>query len=132
MSQKTFAEHLAREYGVEYIKSVPLPVGPKLAMFHENKGPRGWPFVELLGSLMWLATQTRPDIFNAMSTVATYCSAPKHVRGRAAMGILCYVRRTSGFGTTFQRGTQLDLSFQASIDADRQVWQLIGGQFRGH
>ena len=34
------------------------------------------------------------------------------------MGILWYVRRTSGFGTTFQRGTAGGLSLQAFADAD--------------
>ena len=118
ISQQKFAEQLASEYGVEYGKSVPLPVGTKLAKFDKNEAPGGWPFSKLVGSLMWLATQTRSDISDALRVVARYCSAPEHVHWRATMGILGYVRRTSGFGIIFQRGTVGGLSLQAFADAD--------------
>ena len=120
ISQQTFAEQLASEYGVEYGKSVPLPVGAKRAKFDINEAPGGWPFRALVGSLMmWLATQTRPDNSNAVRAVARYCSAPKYVHWRAAiLGILGHVRRTSGFGIAFQRGSVRGLSLQAFADAD--------------
>ena len=57
--QQTFAEQLASEYGVEYGNSAPLPVGTKPAKCDKNKAPERWPFRELVGSLMWLATQIR-------------------------------------------------------------------------
>ena len=116
--QQAFAEQLASECGVEYGKSVPLPVGTKDAKFDKNEAPGGWPFRELVGSLMWLATQTRPEISNAVRAVARYCSAPTYAHWRAAMGILGYVKRTSGFGITFQRGTVEGLSLQAFADVD--------------
>ena len=112
------AKQLASEYGVEYGKSVLLPVGTKLAKFNKNEAPGHWPFCELVGSLTWLATQTRPDISNAMRVVAGYWSAPKSVHWRVALGILGYVRRTSGFGITFQRCTVGVLSLQVFVDAD--------------
>ena len=49
---QTFALQLAIEDGVEYGKSVPLPVGKKRAKFDKNEAPEGWPFRELGGSLM--------------------------------------------------------------------------------
>ena len=101
-------------------KSAPLPVGTKLAKFDKNEAPGHWPFRELLGSLMWLSTQTRPDIFNAVKTVARYCSAPRSVHWRAALGILGYVRRTSGCGITFQRGAVGGVSLQVFADVLRE------------
>ena len=71
---KTFALQLAIEDGVENGKSVPLPVGKKLAKFDKNEAPEGWPFRELVGSLMLLATQIWPNISNAVRAVARYCS----------------------------------------------------------
>ena len=118
ISQRTFAEQLVSEYGVKYGKSVPLPVGTKFAKLDKNEAPAGWPFRELIGSMMWLATQTRPDTSNALRVVARYCSAPEYVHWRATMGILGYVKRTSGFGIIFQRGTVGGLSLQAFADAD--------------
>ena len=118
ISQQTFAEQLATEYGVEYGRSVPLPVGTRLEEFDKDEAPGDWPFRELVGSLMWLSTQTRPDISNAVRAVARYCAAPKSIHWRVALGILGYVRRTSSFGITFQRGTVAGLSMQVFADAD--------------
>ena len=54
---------------------------------------------------MWLANQTRPDILNAVRAVARYSKAPKLVHWKAALHILMYIRFTSSYGITFQRGT---------------------------
>ena len=37
ISQQTFAEKLADEYGIEFGKSVPVSVGTRLAEFDENE-----------------------------------------------------------------------------------------------
>ena len=58
ISQQTFAKQLADEYGIEFGKSVPLLVGTKRAKFDKDEAPGKWPFRDLVGSLMWLSTQT--------------------------------------------------------------------------
>ena len=58
---------------------MPLPVGTRLADFDKNEASGDWPFRELVGSLMWLSTQTRSDISNAVRAVARYCAASKFV-----------------------------------------------------
>ena len=69
--QQTFAEQLAGEYNMEFGKSVQLPVGTKLTEFNNYyEAPGGWPCRELVDSLMWLSTQTRPDISNPVRVVA--------------------------------------------------------------
>ncbi|CAB1120479.1 unnamed protein product [Ectocarpus sp. CCAP 1310/34] len=118
ISQQRFAEELAAEYGIEWGRSVPLPVSVKLTDFDENEASADVPFRELVGSLMWLATQTRPDIANAVRAVARYCASPKMVHWKAALGILGYVRRTSWMGITFERGVVTGMSMQVFVDAD--------------
>ena len=118
ISQQTVAEQLAYEYGIEIGKSIPIHFSTKLAEFNKNEAPGEWPFRELVGSLMWLSTQTRPGISNAVRAVARYCAAPKLVHWRAALGILGYVRWTSSFGVTFQRGTAGGLILQVFADVD--------------
>ncbi|CAB1112594.1 unnamed protein product [Ectocarpus sp. CCAP 1310/34] len=65
-----------------------------------------------------LATQTRPDIANAVRKVARYCASPKMVHWKAALGILGYVRRTSWMGITCERGVVTGMSMQVFVDAD--------------
>ncbi|CAB1100747.1 unnamed protein product [Ectocarpus sp. CCAP 1310/34] len=118
ISQQTYAEELGMEFGVEYGKEIPLPVGLKLSEFDQDEEVVSWPFRELIGSLMWLATQTRPDIANAVRAVARYCASPKEIHWRAGLGILGYVVRTSDLGITFRRGSVAGLSMEVFVDAD--------------
>ncbi|CAB1101212.1 unnamed protein product [Ectocarpus sp. CCAP 1310/34] len=118
ISQQTYAEELGMEFGVEYGKEIPLPVGLKLSEFDQDEEVVSWPFRELIGSLMWLATQTRPDIANAVRAVARYCASPKEIHWRAGLGILGYVVRTSDLGIAFRRGSVAGLSMEVFADAD--------------
>ena len=67
---------------------------------------------------MWLAISTRPDISNAVQSVARYCSAPKAVHWKSALGILAYISGTCGFNITYQRGTTVSISLEDFADAD--------------
>ncbi|CAB1112668.1 unnamed protein product [Ectocarpus sp. CCAP 1310/34] len=65
ISQQTFMDELAAEYGVAGGKSVPMSSGVKRSTFDADEEATDFPFRELVGFLMWLATQTRPDVANA-------------------------------------------------------------------
>ena len=62
---------------------------------------------------MWLSNQTRPDIIisNAVTEVVRYMHATKldHWLMHAARAILGYLRVTRSYGTTFQRGSGLEV-----------------------
>ena len=76
------------------------------------------PFRSLVGHLMWLANQTRPDFLNAVRAVARYSQAPKRLHWQATMHILVYVRFTSSFGITFQRGMARKDRMELFVDSD--------------
>ena len=61
---------------------------------------------------------SRPDIVNAVRAVARYCSAPKIIYWKAALGVLGYAVRTSSFGIAFQRGTVEGFHLVLFADAD--------------
>ena len=67
---------------------------------------------------MWVAKNTRPDIYNAVRAVARYSNAPKWVHWTTALHILMYVRGryTSGYGITFQRGCGVKLGLYVDSD----------------
>ena len=96
-----------KKYRVTSVQSVPLRVGVKLKEFDEDEGTANWPFRELVGSSMWLVISTRPDISKAVRSVARYCSTPKVIHWKAALGILAHINSTCGFGITYQRGTSV-------------------------
>ena len=67
---------------------------------------------------MWLSISTRPDIANAVRAVARYCTAPRAIHWKAALGILEYISGTSEYGITFQRRTFSTISLEVFADAD--------------
>ena len=100
------------------VQNVPLRVGLTLEEFDEDEKTESCPFRELVGGLMWLAILTRPDISNAVRSVARYCSTPKAIHWKAAHGILAYINGTSGFGITNRRGALAGISLEVFADAD--------------
>ena len=78
-SQQSFAEELVKKFRVTSVQSVTPKIKVKLEDFHEDEETGSWPFRELVGGLMWVTISTRPDISNAVRSVARYCSAPKAV-----------------------------------------------------
>ena len=118
ISQKTFADELVKNNCVTSTKSVPLRVGVKLKELDEDERVENWPFREVVGSLMWLSISTRPDISNAVRAVARYCTAPRAIHWKVALGILEYINGTSEYGITFQRGTLSSILLEVLADAD--------------
>lgn len=118
ISQETYTKELGERYGVEWGGGIPLPTTWRLWDFDVNEPSVEYPFRALIGSLLWVALLTRPDIANAVRAVARYCSEPKLIHWRAALGILGYAVRTSSFGISFQRGTVSGFSLITFADAD--------------
>ena len=67
---------------------------------------------------MWLVISTRPDISNAVRSVARYYSALKAIPRKAALGILACINGTFGFGLTYQRRTSVVDFLEVFVDAD--------------
>ena len=62
---------------------------------------------------------TRPDISNAVRAVARYCTAPRDIHWKAALGILEYIiSETREYGITFQRGALSSISLEVFADID--------------
>ena len=97
---------------------MPTTCNLKVCEFDVDEPTIGRVFRELIGSLLWIALLSRPDIVNAVRAVARYCSAPKMIHWKAALGILGYAVRTSSFGITFQRGTVEGFHLVSFADAD--------------
>ena len=111
ISQQAFRERLVEKYSHGSSTSIPASPGVKLEGFEG-----GWPFREVVGSLMWLANQTRPDIANAVRAVARYCHVPTSVHWKAVLHIVRYLKSTSQLDITFQRGSGLQLEVFADSD----------------
>ena len=98
--------------------SIPLLTTWKLCEFDVVEPTIGRVFRELIGSLMWIALLSRPDIVNAVSSVARCCNAPNMIHWKATLSILGYAVRTTSFGIAFQRRTVEGFHLVSFADAD--------------
>ena len=118
ISQEAYIKELGERYGVSWGGSIPLPTSFRLWDFDANEPNADFPFRQLVGSLLWVALLSRPDLLNAVRAVARYSSAPKSIHCRALLCILGYAVRTSSFGISFQRGTVGGIFMITFADAD--------------
>ena len=71
ISQQASAEKIVAKFGVTRGKLTQMVVGLRLGKFFQEEAEVEEPFRSLVGHLMWLANQPRPDILNAVRAVAS-------------------------------------------------------------
>lgn len=87
---------------MEECNSVVVPSDPNqvLGKFEEAERSK-YPYRQLVGSLMYLAVATRPDICYAIGMVSRYLEDPKMVHECAVKRILKYIKGTIDFGILY-------------------------------
>ncbi|CAB1108324.1 unnamed protein product [Ectocarpus sp. CCAP 1310/34] len=118
ISQQAVAEKMVAKLDVIQNKSTLMAFGFQLDESDPAEPDVDEPFRSLVGHLVWLASQTRPNILNAMRAVARYAHAPKMLHWHAALHVLMYVRSTASYGITFSRGTAGGVELELYVDSD--------------
>ena len=88
-----------------------LGIDPKGEAMQED-----WSYPSIVGMLLYLSTNTRPDISFAVSQVARFNHNPKRSHASAIKTIVRYLHRTSDKGTIVRPSG--DLSLNCYVDAD--------------
>ena len=91
---KIFASVLER-FKICRTSSIPASPANDYRSVKEDEDAGDVPFREVVGSLMWIANQTRPDISNAVRAVARHSHEPKKSHWKAAQKILNYLLETA-------------------------------------
>ena len=71
---------------------------------------------ELCGSLMYLATHTRPDIAYAMNSLTRVAHRPAEKHWKQALHLLAYLKTTKSKKMEFHREKKLDVSGYCYLD----------------
>lgn len=85
---------------------------PESPIYDQQK----WNYASIVGMLLYLSTNTRPDIAFAVSQVARFTHAPRQSHASAVQMILRYLKRTHDKGTIVKPTGTLNL--QCWVDAD--------------
>ena len=142
LSQSKYIENLAEEYGVINSRRVGtvmpdvLPTVAHIAITSEElKASATRPYRQLLGSMNFVATNTRPDIAMAISYLSTFGRAHGRLHYDAALHVLRYLY--------FTREDKLTYTYSSdSVPNDMQIYTDSGyastdplcqsGQYSGH
>jgi len=82
----------------------PMLPGTPLGRTGVNLLPDKTPYLELVGSLLYLSTTTRPDIALAVGILARFMHEPEDTHWRAARMVLRYLSGTATHGLTYIGG----------------------------
>ena len=105
MGQTAYTERLLAKMGMNDCNQVKTPADPgnHLVKADEDEpAPNQQLYRSAVGSLMYLATSTRPDISFAVGTLARFSSKPNKSHWIALKRVLRYLKGTAGYGITFR------------------------------
>ena len=110
LSQSQYIANLLQEHGMHDCKPVftPLNLGSHLSTSlspqnsTEASEMRQVPYISIVGSLMYLAVTTRPDIAYAAGVLARFNSNPGPSHWQAAKHVLCYLKGIMDYRITYQ------------------------------
>jgi hypothetical protein len=138
LSQCGAATALVSKYGLidANSRSTPIGTGVHLCADGAQLDTYAYPYSELVGSLLYLSTCTRPDLAQAVGALARYMSQPTVDHWQVAKGVLRYVAGTADHGIVYSREASglvgfCDADFAGDIDSRRSTtgyaFCLFGG-----
>ena len=74
---------------------------------------KSMPYRELIGTLLWVANGTRPDIAYAVGTLAKFTNNPGEIHWKARLRVLGYLSQSVDFCIKYQRNEDLDNGVEA-------------------
>lgn len=84
-------------------KAISIPADPGIRLEKVNKTNVSFTFREAVGSLLFLATVSRPDISYAISTVSRYLNDHNESHCQAVKRIFKYIKGTVNYGIMLKK-----------------------------
>ena len=106
--QTAYTKRIISRFNMESCKPSPSPCDPnvKLSSFKEEKTDMDFPYRAAIGSLLYLAVGSRPDIAFAVNTLHQYRAEPKAHHVTAVKRILRYLKNTASLGLVYPKGSK--------------------------
>ena len=125
LSQRAYIERLIKAASMEKAKACLTPLPLAHCLYQERKPTtaedrllmRNKPYRELLGTLLYLATRTRPDIATAVSMLGKFQADPGPSHWRCLQHLVRYLVYTTDHGLFYRRSSG-NVSLEAYSDAD--------------
>ena len=118
MKQEGLIDKIVTAANMKECNSVATPA-TKEALAKDEEGKimdDEWNYRSIVGMLLYLSNNTRPDLTFAVSQVARFCYAPKASHAAAVKRIVRYLKGSKDKGTIFKKPDTFDL--KCYVDAD--------------
>ncbi|KAG7188181.1 hypothetical protein KM043_017675 [Ampulex compressa] len=116
LSQEDYIDKILNKFGLEECNTSRTPAScqQNLNEYEDSQAVDKTHYQELIGSIMYLAVGTRPDISFTVSYLSQYCKEPGKVHLEAVKRVYRYMKGTKELVLKFDRQ---ELEIQASTDA---------------
>ena len=118
ISQESYIRSVLERFKICRTSSIPASPANDYRSLKEDEDAADVPFREVVGSLMCIANQTRPDISNAVRAVARHSHEPKKSHWKAAQKILNYLLETAHLTLKFNNEATVDVGTLVYVCAD--------------
>lgn len=100
-SQETYAKKVLERFGMTNCQPTTCPITPNTTLQAHKGTIVDFLYSQVVGSIMYLAMDTRPDLAYSVGLVSQFASNPRGVHVKAVKRILCYLCATTNIGLTF-------------------------------
>jgi hypothetical protein len=125
LSQRAYAEAMLEQFNMSDCHPVSTPMLPGLNLAKESGATSAEEakkyhsiYLSAVGSLMYLATQTRPDIAYTVGVLARFNSNPGEAHWKAVKHLFRYIKGTLDYRITYSKSSSSPHPFITYSDAD--------------
>ena len=119
MTQPALIQKIIEATGMQNCNSIATPSTPNQTLAKDPDGEPmtdDWSYSSVIGMLLYLSTNTRPDITFAVSQVARFTHNPKQSHAVAVKRIVRYLAGTSDKGTIMKPDGSLEINSMSDAD----------------
>jgi hypothetical protein len=118
ITQSNYIEEVLRRFGMLDCKPCNIPMCSSLSLSKATVNEDSYPYAEVIGSLLYMTSCTRPDITYAVNVLSKYIACHDKTHSLAAKGIMRYLSATKDMGITFSRSDPELFMLKAYTDSD--------------
>ena len=119
VDQTKYIETVLQEFNMSDCKAVATPGEVNLKLVKSNEGKKlvdPKRYRSLVGSLLFIGKQTRPDILNIVNQLSRFLDKPDESHWKAAKRVLRYLKGTTDLRLTFLKNSSCDIVGDSDAD----------------
>lgn len=129
VSQTTFINNVLKKFNMLQCSKAATPLQKVKLQANESGDPSSYPFRSLIGSLMYVAVNTRPDIAYATSYLSQFLTKFDKTHWLAAKRVLQYLKGTIDYCITYTKSNETMIGLADSDWANDNDRRSYSGLF---